>query len=375
MINLHFNVIQTINPHSNDYKDLAFFKSLLDNVQIVLLGEQNHGDGSTFLAKTRLIKFLHQELNFNVLAFESGFYECNQAFANYSFPDNIFNVQKNIYSIWRDSKQMIPLFNYLAHNKNIILTGFDCRHKGEYAKKNLINELTHYLSNIDKKLVHLIDVNNFIKLLNDLLIYEYKHHFHENDKIFFLKFIDNLSSIRNNGSDFWIQELKNIKAFAQNSWARLDVDIRDGQMADNFLWLLNNKFPTQKIIVWAHNYHIMRNMKYVRYVDNDDDKRGMGVILDENINGKIYSIGFTSYEGYYSQLKFKKRCPIPRSLSNSFSTFLGKKEFNYAFFETKNMKEYITMNGIFHRSDNAKWNTVYDGMFFIKEMVESQKAS
>jgi len=52
--------------------DLRPLGKLLKGVRIVLLGEASHFDGTDFLAKTRLIKFLHTELGFDVLAFRGG---------------------------------------------------------------------------------------------------------------------------------------------------------------------------------------------------------------------------------------------------------------------------------------------------------------
>ena len=55
--------IRSIDPKDEDYSDLQFLKKIVerDSVRVIMLGEQTHGDGSTFLAKSRLIKFLHKE--------------------------------------------------------------------------------------------------------------------------------------------------------------------------------------------------------------------------------------------------------------------------------------------------------------------------
>jgi erythromycin esterase len=53
-------------------------KRIIGDSRIVMLGEISHGDGTTFLAKSRLIKLLHQQMNFDVLVFESGFYDMSK---------------------------------------------------------------------------------------------------------------------------------------------------------------------------------------------------------------------------------------------------------------------------------------------------------
>ena len=60
-------VLDSISPGDQDFSDLEPLKAVLADKRIVLLGERTHGDGAAFLAKTRLIKFLHQEMGFDVL--------------------------------------------------------------------------------------------------------------------------------------------------------------------------------------------------------------------------------------------------------------------------------------------------------------------
>jgi erythromycin esterase-like protein len=71
--------IRTVDPAKDDFADLEPLRETLKGVRVVLLGEQNHGDGTTFLAKTRLIRFLHEKMGFDMLAFESGLYDCAKA--------------------------------------------------------------------------------------------------------------------------------------------------------------------------------------------------------------------------------------------------------------------------------------------------------
>lgn len=64
---------------SDDYQDLQFLKPLLEGKRIVQLGESGHGVAEFNLAKVRLTKFLHKEMGFDVIAFESPLYECYRA--------------------------------------------------------------------------------------------------------------------------------------------------------------------------------------------------------------------------------------------------------------------------------------------------------
>ncbi len=51
----------------DDFSDLAPLAAAIGDARIVQLGETTHGDGAAFLAKVRLVKFLHQHHGFDVL--------------------------------------------------------------------------------------------------------------------------------------------------------------------------------------------------------------------------------------------------------------------------------------------------------------------
>jgi len=51
--------IKTIDLYEGKNSDFHFLKNFIGNSEIVLLGEQDHGDGTSFIAKANIIKYLH----------------------------------------------------------------------------------------------------------------------------------------------------------------------------------------------------------------------------------------------------------------------------------------------------------------------------
>ncbi|HEV7993374.1 MAG TPA: hypothetical protein VGP25_16230 [Gemmatimonadaceae bacterium] len=62
--------------YDGDFSDLRFLATTLQGKRLVQLGESGHGVSEFSLAKVRLIKFLHEELGYDVIAFESSLFAC-----------------------------------------------------------------------------------------------------------------------------------------------------------------------------------------------------------------------------------------------------------------------------------------------------------
>ena len=75
----HHPIAAVESADGDSFEDLQFFKTVLRDRRIVQLGESGHGVAEFNHAKVRLIKFLHQQMGFDVIAFESGIFECFHA--------------------------------------------------------------------------------------------------------------------------------------------------------------------------------------------------------------------------------------------------------------------------------------------------------
>src|SRR5688572_3532484 len=63
--------INSTDIRSSSLRDLEAIGKAIGDAQIVVLGEQDHGDADAIEMKARLVRYLHEKKGFHVLAFES----------------------------------------------------------------------------------------------------------------------------------------------------------------------------------------------------------------------------------------------------------------------------------------------------------------
>ena len=72
----HFPIASINTRSDDDFADLQFLKDVVGDRRLVQLGESGHGVAEFDLAKDRLVRFFHEQMGFDVIAFESSIYEC-----------------------------------------------------------------------------------------------------------------------------------------------------------------------------------------------------------------------------------------------------------------------------------------------------------
>jgi erythromycin esterase-like protein len=122
--------VRSIDFADDTFSDLEPLRSAIGSARIVMLGEQTHGDGTAFVAKSRVIRFLHEHMGFDVLAFESGFYDMPKAWTQIRAGNGVRSAIRDVlYAEWSRSAEMQPLIDYIGERANadrpLELTGFD----------------------------------------------------------------------------------------------------------------------------------------------------------------------------------------------------------------------------------------------------------
>ncbi|MEM1406692.1 MAG: erythromycin esterase family protein [Bacteroidota bacterium] len=396
--------IRSIEPEDEDYSDLEPLKEKIGSSRVVMLGEQEHGDGSTYAAKSRLVKFLYQEMGFSVVAFESGFYGVNKAWDDYKAKKISYEqVLGQLYIFWSESEMCQDFFERVESSQNsespISLAGFDNQQITRIAKRDFIPGIDSLLRahNIDFLQG---DLNWFKQTTSDLMDHFYDHKLPPKDQE---RFFEIIASMKQNLTDkgvssFWIQSFDNLKGFAEHAWffwIDKEADMADHnwwdiQMAKNFMWLYREKYKNERIIIWAANGHTVKTDTLfdveVEGYKPEIRQYPMGEVLFDSLGQDLYSIGFTSSKGSYATLNYDVESDelqfVPEAFepvdSLSLEYQLEQTGHQYSFLNFKNESDpWLNVDRRMRvwRPDyvRGKLPELYDGIFYIKEMKPNTK--
>jgi len=294
---------------SEDYSDLAFLDPLIKNINIIQMGEVAHRIAEQNRGRVRLIQYLHQQHNFNVIAFESGFYDCYYTNINMDSLSARDALRGSLYGMWHTT-DLRDLYNYIKSTQQtanpLYLSGFDIRPTGSscYTRpeffKDIVNKIdVSFAETIAREDSMLVQWLTDRPLVDNYIITNYEMLTQLYDKLItFLK--ENEHSLLD---DF---DQKTIQIALQSAISiRVNLDqrntsmfesrhrslIRDQQMYNHFKYLKETQYPDQKMIVWAHNYHIQNDPESVGYV------KTLGYWLHQNYPDELYTIWSLSYRG------------------------------------------------------------------------------
>lgn len=377
--------LNNIAPNNCQFNDLEKLKNIIGEAQIVLLGEPTHGEGNVFEAKTRLVKFLHQEMDFNVLAFESSLYDFHKIPLSISEGDSRTACLKRcIYPIWSEAREFQEMLKYLVEQKSKLqVTGFDCQFINDYSEEMLLGDLFVLAEKLDINLNEkdLSFLNESINYLTESLDvpdhYNYKHLLRiiENLELK-LKCLESSIIINHHPVHFWLQILFNIKKVAkdyyQNHPSRKlreefkasDSNNRDALMANNLLYFIKHN-PKKKIICWGANAHFANQIKHLSNEELNSFIPMGNILKDKLGEKKVFIIGATCASGQYASISEETK-EIPSPLKESIEARLIADSLNYAILPL-NKGDILTCSAFDYSPLNGDWASVFDALLFMRE--------
>ncbi|HEU4497237.1 MAG TPA: erythromycin esterase family protein [Flavobacterium sp.] len=365
-------------------------KEMFKDKTVVMLGEPSHFDGAIFKAKIDLIKWLHENLGFDVILFESGFYDVNLGYKN-SKNDSALQkeMSKVLLEFWKDSKELMELFKYVDKFKStknpIEIDGFDSQITSSYSlsiaddfdlalneKKSIITKHKYY--------------NRFKNNLKDFLTLEkegagFKQTAKDSLSIF-LEFIANdLESSETKNGLRLAQTARSIESQIMTSSSIPYVmkqgiefianynNIRDRQMAENIKWLIKNNYQGKKVIIWAANTHIARNLVDLKSSDDKAIYSGyttMGDYLKKSFGEQLYALGFTASEG---TIYGENNKPVELKVDkNSLEFSLSKTSSDYGILKPNQSLSGMSLYTFGYSPVKTQNKQLFDGIFYVRKM-------
>lgn len=303
---------------SEDFEDLRFLDQLLLNKSIILLGEVAHGIAEQNRMRVRLIKYLHQYYGFNVVAFECGLYDCY--FTNKNIQDlNTKGVLKNaLYTFW-NTTDLVDLVDYMkqSHSSNnpIQLAGFDIHATGIMSanRPQFLKNITMHIDSGFAETIFAMDKIIVQRRTRISYVDNYVVQNYDTLRVLYQELIElisnNVDLLKHHFDEETIIVAKeiavSISKYILSRQVALSYVIRDKRMAETIKFIKEDIFPGQKIIIWAHNCHIQKDLEAVAILPHGRYQTNMGNWLYQTYLKELYSIGSLSYRGHinYGQVQ------------------------------------------------------------------------
>lgn len=391
----HAVKVASIDPLHDSFDDLRPLAAALDDARVVQLGEQSHGDGAVLLAKTRLVRFLHEELEFDVLAFESGFYDCSVAWRELQQGgDPVEALEYGLFPIWTCSAQMEPLARYLgeraASTRPLELCGFDCQFTGKATRERLLPDLEQLLT-AAPGLLPREDAMRLYGLARSMSKHgEFAKRLRARALRALADLVDRLDDddgLEPRERARWRQLARSWRAYLDYDWQlpkaamAARIAARDAQMADNLIWLAEQRYPDRKVIVWGATMHLQRNAGTIdtrnpalSYADMDL----MGDHVAKALGDDVFTIGFVAHHGRMG-LPWSEPREIPAAEHDSFEDLCARADLEHAIVPFRGLADDhwlrtpLVARPLGHSEMRADWTQVVDAFFFHRVTTPSER--
>jgi erythromycin esterase len=319
--------------------DFDAIKEAIGDKRIVGIGESTHGLGSYYTMKSELVKYLHEEMGFEVLAMEGGLGDIELAYEDI---DTIPANSLRDYSVFGNFRALEanPLFAYIKETSTtqnpLLYTGYDTQASSNYLFTKLQRLIRPYHNQLADSLF-----SNMYKYQksyqaghegNEEKYKEYRDIFRTSSLSIKKILEDNHQALRDQGESehALIIMKRSLTMFAASTDLSYEERFRGSALRDelmvlNFEWLLKEVYPGKKIIVWAHNGHVEKAGA------EGNNIKWMGHALKENHGDNYYSIGLFAYQGENYQFWTQKNIPFHNTGENNLEQRIANTQKEIAF--------------------------------------------
>ena len=232
--------------------DLDAVLDAVGDARVVLLGEAWHGDGGAIALRAEIVEALHEQLGFNVLAFESDFFGVQRGWARVREGEPVSAVRDDVYGFWTETAAAAPLWDYVAEQAargdTLHIAGVDSQILSERSRLELPGWLREHLSTLDG--ADPAEVGAAVDAVAAALgtpgaMPEAAHA----EAFAVLRRL--LFRLEHEAKDPFVAQT------AESLRRNVQGENRDIAMGLNTVWVATEGYPGEKVIVWAHNNHVL----------------------------------------------------------------------------------------------------------------------
>ncbi|MEM0984071.1 MAG: erythromycin esterase family protein [Planctomycetota bacterium] len=408
--------IRSIESGDTRYADLGPIKEAIGDARVVVLAEATAGDGASILAKSRLVRWLWEEHGYDLVVFESGFFEVwhmDQVFLEGG--DLRDALQVGVDNRWALSGHAMPVFElaWLSYfgDDPLRLAGLDPVSSLGAMRDPFSADIRRYLTEFAPGVW---DADQIVGATERIDVAERALAAGDDDLVVDA-WLELTSVVEAYATDapalaeaakaagnepeqalFWKRALEDrlsdferrMTALADDRSVMSSQNERQQRMGDHLVWLATERFPDRKMIVWCEGWTAMAQPDAITAKPRPiaiADAITAGSIWNEALGDEVYTIGFTSHEGTTGRADGLPE-PLPASKPGSIEAQLAELKQPFAFAEiegdlagvrpSKLTGVEVVMRGQgdegqFELTLAADWSAQLDAVFFIRRMFPS----
>ena len=255
----------------DDFADLAPFGRVAGQARIVALDEQTHGGHEEFVLKTRLLRYLHERLGFDVLVLESGFFDVGELEQAAQLKARIADLAPdNIFYMYSKSAEGQAMLRYVDSTRGtehpLTLAGMDSQHSGALSRSELVPQLATFMGRYGSPAPTSPDWPGFAATVTALVALQPAPP--PADLAAFDRMsaqlgrelaADHEAHSEIGSAGWWGRVVIDLQAQEQKLWTAPNGNARDQAMGDNVVWIADHLVPGKRIVVWGHAIHLMHD--------------------------------------------------------------------------------------------------------------------